>query len=351
MATDFEFGQLAEAVYGGPGGTGVPDGMQDKWEVLKDGDGDDVEMHTDNGYFGQAFRNKETNEIVIASRGSRRPGSDGSYVDWVETDIKQIGVGTFGLTNNIPGTFKDSAAFAKEVNRKFPDSKISFTGHSKGGAEAEYAAGAFDQGSQAVTFASPGAAFALSKSDIAKSRDFIKNYSLPGDWVPTVGNHVGSDIKLDPTGSQSIKNFIFNTALPVLGPLGWLIGKVLDAALIHPMGNYLDAMIACGMNGISGGGGGGMPQARILDMHTCPMVTGLVPHVGGLLAMGEFTVFVGNLPAGRITDTAICVGPPDMIAMGSGTVYIGNLPAARMGDMTVHGGVITVGCPTVLTGG
>ena len=26
-------------------------------------------------------------------------------------------------------------------------------------------------------------------------------------------------------------------------------------------------------------------------------------------------------------------------------------PAARMGDMTAHGGVITVGCPTVLIGG
>lgn len=26
-------------------------------------------------------------------------------------------------------------------------------------------------------------------------------------------------------------------------------------------------------------------------------------------------------------------------------------PAARMGDMTVHGGVIVVGCPTVLIGG
>jgi len=26
-------------------------------------------------------------------------------------------------------------------------------------------------------------------------------------------------------------------------------------------------------------------------------------------------------------------------------------PAARMGDMTVHGGAVTVGCPTVLIGG
>jgi uncharacterized Zn-binding protein involved in type VI secretion len=32
------------------------------------------------------------------------------------------------------------------------------------------------------------------------------------------------------------------------------------------------------------------------------------------------------------------------------TVLIGGLPAARMGDMTVHGGVIVMGFPTVLIG-
>jgi hypothetical protein len=39
-----------------------------------------------------------------------------------------------------------------------------------------------------------------------------------------------------------------------------------------------------------------------------------------------------------------------MIAMGSPTVLIGNLMAARMGDPTVHGGVIVIGCPTVIIG-
>ena len=45
-----------------------------------------------------------------------------------------------------------------------------------------------------------------------------------------------------------------------------------------------------------------------------------------------------------------CVGPPDTIAMGSPTVMIGNLMAARIGDPTVHGGAITLGCPTVMIG-
>jgi uncharacterized Zn-binding protein involved in type VI secretion len=94
------------------------------------------------------------------------------------------------------------------------------------------------------------------------------------------------------------------------------------------------------------------PAARISDMHVCPMVTGLVPHVGGpVLPPGCPTVLIGGLPAARVSDMATCVGPPDVILPpGSPTVLIGGMPAARMGDMTAHGGVIVLGCPTVLIG-
>lgn len=92
--------------------------------------------------------------------------------------------------------------------------------------------------------------------------------------------------------------------------------------------------------------------ARLSDPHVCPMVTVLVPHVGGpVLPPCCPTVMIGFLPAARATDMAVCVGPPDVIAMGSMTVMIGGLPAARMGDMTAHGGAIVMGCPTVIVGG
>ncbi len=93
------------------------------------------------------------------------------------------------------------------------------------------------------------------------------------------------------------------------------------------------------------------PAARITDMHVCPMVTGVVPHVGGpILPPGCPTVLIGNLPAARVTDMAVCAGGPDVIAKGSPTVLIGNLMAARMGDLTAHGGVIVIGFPTVMIG-
>lgn len=95
----------------------------------------------------------------------------------------------------------------------------------------------------------------------------------------------------------------------------------------------------------------GMPAARATDMHVCPMVTVLVPHVGGpILPPGCPTVLIGSLPAARATDQCVCVGPPDVILPGSPTVLIGKLPAARLGDSTAHGGTIVAGCPTVLIG-
>ncbi|TQV66925.1 type VI secretion protein [Exilibacterium tricleocarpae] len=96
----------------------------------------------------------------------------------------------------------------------------------------------------------------------------------------------------------------------------------------------------------------GQPSARITDMHTCPMVTGTVPHVGGpIVSPGGPTVLIANLPSATVTSSCVCVGPPDTIVKGSATVLISNKPAARMGDNTAHGGVIVMGCPTVLIGG
>lgn len=96
------------------------------------------------------------------------------------------------------------------------------------------------------------------------------------------------------------------------------------------------------------------PAARLGDMHVCPMVTPgtpPVPHVGGpILPPCEPTVLIGFMPAARVGDMCVCVGPPDSIAMGSTTVLIGNMMAARIGDSTVHGGTIVQGFPTVMIG-
>lgn len=97
-----------------------------------------------------------------------------------------------------------------------------------------------------------------------------------------------------------------------------------------------------------------MPAAaRLTDFHECPMVgPGAVSHVGGpIVGPGASNVLIGKLPAARVGDNLVCVGPPDTIVKGSATVLIAGLPAARVGDATAHGGKILMGAANVIIGG
>ncbi len=68
----------------------------------------------------------------------------------------------------------------------------------------------------------------------------------------------------------------------------------------------------------------GMPAWRATaDFHACPLVSGVVPHVGGVVAMGSVTVLINNLPAARQGDMIVEAGPPNSIVVGCPTVVIG----------------------------
>jgi|GEM_PF-1514143 uncharacterized Zn-binding protein involved in type VI secretion len=98
--------------------------------------------------------------------------------------------------------------------------------------------------------------------------------------------------------------------------------------------------------------GAGRPAARVTDLHLCPMVTGMIAHVGGPVATpGCPHVRIGRKPAARVGDTAICMGPTDTVATGAFGVLIGGSPPARIGDLTAHGGKIVQGFPAVLIKG
>lgn len=69
---------------------------------------------------------------------------------------------------------------------------------------------------------------------------------------------------------------------------------------------------------------GGMPVWRATaDFHTCPLISGTVPHAGGIVAMGSTSVLINNLPAARQGDMIVESGPPNSIVMGCSTVMIG----------------------------
>lgn len=69
---------------------------------------------------------------------------------------------------------------------------------------------------------------------------------------------------------------------------------------------------------------GGMPAWRATaDVHVCPLIDGLKPHVGGVVAVGSVTVMIGGLPAARQGDLIVEAGAPNAIAAGAPTVMIG----------------------------
>jgi len=69
---------------------------------------------------------------------------------------------------------------------------------------------------------------------------------------------------------------------------------------------------------------GGMPAWRAtVDFHVCPLVDGVKPHVGGVVALGSTTVLINGLPAARQGDQIVEAGAPNAILLGAPTVLIG----------------------------
>lgn len=68
----------------------------------------------------------------------------------------------------------------------------------------------------------------------------------------------------------------------------------------------------------------GQPAWRVgSDTHVCPLVDGVKPHVGGVVAVGSMTVLIGGLPAARQGDMVVEAGAPNPIVLGATTVMIG----------------------------
>jgi uncharacterized Zn-binding protein involved in type VI secretion len=59
------------------------------------------------------------------------------------------------------------------------------------------------------------------------------------------------------------------------------------------------------------------------DVHVCPLVDGLAPHVGGTVAIGSATVYISGGPAARQGDVVVEAGALNAIVGGAPTVLIG----------------------------
>ena len=68
---------------------------------------------------------------------------------------------------------------------------------------------------------------------------------------------------------------------------------------------------------------GKMPAWRMTDVHSCPITSGPAPHVGGIVQAASTSVLINGIPAARQGDVIVEAGPPNSIAAGCPTVNIG----------------------------
>jgi uncharacterized Zn-binding protein involved in type VI secretion len=70
--------------------------------------------------------------------------------------------------------------------------------------------------------------------------------------------------------------------------------------------------------------GGKHAWRALSDFHQCPLSTGNVPHVGGMVLQGSTKVFINNLPAARQGDAI--TGPTEV-----GNSIKGGFPKVQIG--------------------
>lgn len=69
---------------------------------------------------------------------------------------------------------------------------------------------------------------------------------------------------------------------------------------------------------------GGKPVWRaIVDSHMCPLISGTVPHVGGMVMNGSASVLINGFPAARMGDTITEATAPNAIVSGVMNVLVG----------------------------
>ncbi|HVK94992.1 MAG TPA: hypothetical protein VM571_09725 [Noviherbaspirillum sp.] len=179
----------------------------------------------DSGLVGQLFVNESKKEATIAFGGTTAGPQKGSLAErmqsnaWITARQWRANISSAsGLTivgDAVPDSYSRAAELAGLMKNfaasKGPGWKVSLTGHSKGGAEAEYAA--LKNELTAVCFGTPELGktvlAAASQSQLIAGARNIRHYFVKGDLAPQIGSlvspllgrrqaHVGTSFSMSP---------------------------------------------------------------------------------------------------------------------------------------------------------
>lgn len=205
-----------------------------KWRVLKT-------MDEKNGAQGIALapvlsdgKSLDTSQIVIAYRGTEAGKWDGDITadglqvvlnsKYIPTTIETaIGdVRTFTTETQ----FESAIKFSNEISDKYKSAKISYTGHSLGGAMAQYVAAEWNR--EATTFAAPNVYGLLSdeakvRVNEGKTKDTIRDYTHEKDLI---GEYDGGDPLIGKQYMTAVKDKSLSWWNPIAGHfMGTYTGK------------------------------------------------------------------------------------------------------------------------------
>ena len=290
-------------------------GVSELWKLL------DTASDNTTGYFGAAYFNSQTKEVILVNRGTEL------------TDVRDLRSDAQMLLDQVPNQFHSADSFYRDIRDRILDpdldnpllgATLSITGHSLGGSLtqlliAKHAGDTFSgSGISGQTFNALGVKALLNNPEISRPEaDYrVTNWVVPSDVVGNLADHVGV--------VASLSSLPFSYVYP-LGVPG-LLSLVLDS---HSIENIQKNFLDDNRHPLLSETRESLIQTFVTDVSFPVTIDGPV-YVGG-----NNRINVGNQLTGGSTNDLMFGGrPDDRIHGGDGqdVIYAGSGDDVLWGD-------------------
>ena len=203
----------------------------------------DFTSNSQTGFRAAAFQNPDTGEIVFSFKGTDfDPSNPKTYLDTAKDIANADAQIAFGASVGLPAQFADAEKFVNSVLASRPNAKYSCTGHSLGGALAQYMT--YKTGCKSTTFNAPGVGDLIESAtghsiDYSLYKDKSTNYANESDLIGNIWNdaRVGTSKTIRSRSNSTmvedaIAIYKMQTMLTLGGPLLPVLGGKLTLSII-----------------------------------------------------------------------------------------------------------------------